>query len=151
MSNVDQRLCRIAARAAVGDALGGDGPWLSDVLNRVLAGVPFETAIGRAPGWWRSDALRRKNYAIGRLADLVAPLGTVSDRADAVLAEQRRYEPTWHRRDQYRAEPPDDPTSPAHWLFMIFQAGAALKGDSRAALAPGSFKQIARILKELTD
>jgi hypothetical protein len=152
MSNVVQRLRRIAARSAAGDVLGDDGPWLSEVVYRILAGVPFETAIGKAPGWLRGEAQRRRNYAIGKIADLVAPGGTPIERIRAVRAERRRYEPTWHLRDQYRTEPPNtDPMSPAHWLFVMFQAGASLKGGPRAELVPDSPKQIARILEELSD
>jgi len=50
--------------------VGDDGLWLSDVLNRVLVGVPFETAIA---GAWMvaqrcaaTEKLRNR-----RLADLV--------------------------------------------------------------------------------
>jgi hypothetical protein len=152
MSNVDQCLRRIAAHAAAGEALGDDGPWLSEVVYRILAGVPFETAIGRAPGWWRSDAQRRLRYAMARIADLVAPGGTATERADAIRAERRRYEPVWNRRDQYRGEPPtSNETSLAYWLFVMFQAGASLKGDSRADIVPDSTKQIKRILAQLSD
>jgi hypothetical protein len=117
-----------------------------------LAGVPFDAAIGKAPGWWRADAQRRCRHAMGRIADLLVPGGTARERVNAIRAERRRYEPVWHRRDQYRSEPQtSDETSLAYWLFVMFKAGASLKGDSRADIVPDSPKQIARILEELSD
>jgi hypothetical protein len=152
MSDVDQRLCRIAALAAAGEPLGAEGLWLADVLCRVRGGEPFDTAIGRAPGWQRSDAQRLCRRAMGKIADLVAPGGTDNERAAGIHAERRRYEPTWHRRDHRLSESPNaDPASLEYWVFEMFRAAAVLRRTGRSNPIPESTKQITRILEEVSD
>jgi hypothetical protein len=148
MSNVNQRLCRIAARAAAGDALGDDGPWLSEILTRLQAEAPTGATFESLSGFnWREAASIRCKNAWNTLADSLAPGGTKKEKINAVRRERKIYErQKWKRDQDQTVSPYSDRRTPEYWLFIIFRAGADLKGDSRAEIVPDSPKHLRRII-----
>lgn len=148
MSDAIQRLSRIAARAAAGEALGADGPWLADVIDQMFVGVEFQLAARLNTGWWRATFRSRRDQAIRALCVLVCPNGTLSDKIAVVIKEFRDYREGWRRRDQHKVVSPySDPKVPEFWLFAIFLAGKNLNSkSSRRDLVPGEI-QLRRILE----
>jgi hypothetical protein len=139
----------LAARAAAGDVLGDDdGPWLSDIIIRLLAEAPNGTTFERLSDFdWRKAASRRRRDAWNGLADLLAHGCSKKEKIVAVRRERKIYERQKWTRDQDRTVSPyPNPRTSEHWLFIIFRAGVEIKGDSRAKLVPDSPKNLRRII-----
>jgi hypothetical protein len=71
--------------------------------------------------WHKRLKRKERNQAIRALGERLRPRCNISEQADAVRAEIRKYESTWQRRDQHLESPPADPIE--HLLFVIFRAG----------------------------
>lgn len=95
-----ERLRRVAARAAAGEPLGEDGPWLAEGLRFYLEaasqGATLDDALGvsRSAGqeaWWTAEARARRD---GIIRDLAAHhyAGLPTNRAATAIAQEaRRY------------------------------------------------------------
>ncbi|MEH2468971.1 hypothetical protein V1281_001773 [Nitrobacteraceae bacterium AZCC 2161] len=82
-------------------------------------GEPWHVRLGR----------HRRDQALRSLGEVLQPVGTTSDRADAVRHRIQRYRSTWQRRDQYLDAPPAaDPVDAL--LFVAFRACGGSIPDS---------------------
>lgn len=71
--------------------------------------------------WFAKLARDRRDQALRDLGEMLQPLGTTSDKADAVRRRIQRYRETWRRRDQHlEAVRTDDPIH--RLLFVAFKA-----------------------------
>jgi hypothetical protein len=71
--------------------------------------------------WFARLARDRRDQAIRDLGEMLQPLGTATEKADAVRLRIQRYRPTWQRRDQYLdALLSDNPID--RLLFIAFRA-----------------------------
>jgi hypothetical protein len=90
-------------------------------------GVTLDQAFGASgpsgkDPWFVELGRERRDCALGKLGAVLRPGGSVSEKAEAVQRAARRYEPTWNRRDQFRAAPaPGD--AERYWLFMARREG----------------------------
>jgi hypothetical protein len=89
--------------------------------------ITLEQAIGVAvpsggDPWYVRLARQRRDQALRLLGEMLVPVGTATDRADAVSRQIRRYrEGAWRRRDQHRDTPHSaDPIDGL--LFAAFRA-----------------------------
>jgi hypothetical protein len=71
--------------------------------------------------WFAKLARGRRDQALRDLGEMLQPLRTASDKADAVRRRIQRYRETWRRRDQHLdAVGTDDPIH--RLLFAAFKA-----------------------------
>jgi hypothetical protein len=71
--------------------------------------------------WFAKLARDRRDQALRNLGEMLQPLGTASDKADAVRRRIQRYRETWRRRDQHlEMVRTDDPIH--RLLFAAFKA-----------------------------
>ncbi len=124
------RLRRLAARAP---ALGLDGAWLADAIERYLdarGDLTLDEALGVAvlPGgehWATGEARDRRDTAIRALARIIAPGAKPTSAARSVSSALRRYGASAWRRDQALTESPDGYLGTAkQFIFEAFRAGA---------------------------
>lgn len=147
MTSAD-RLRAIADAAPA--ALGDDGIWLAQAIERYLAGaqdgVTLDATLGLSvrPGespWWRIVAQRRRDAGIRQLADQLLTEGTPDERVDLIRAEIRRFEPRWIARERTRSECPSDFSEIDRTLFGIFAESEILNTPP-----PRSQRQLKKIL-----
>jgi hypothetical protein len=79
--------------------------------------------------WFARLARDRRDDALRALGDILRPIGTASEKADAVRLNIQRYRSTWHRRDQHHDAPrSDNPVD--RLLFTAFRACDGVIPDS---------------------
>src|SRR5258708_24463864 len=148
MSTVDQRLRRIAAHAAAGDALGDDGPWLADVLQKIFNGTKFEAASGLDPGWWRAHLCARREAKLFTLANDICPGGNFAEQEAALRAALYRYrDGRWKAVDKRRCGvmPASYAGKPDALLFSILHESSLIAGEGELSL-PLSTTNLRKVL-----
>lgn len=79
--------------------------------------------------WFAKLARNRRDQALRELGDILQPIGTTSEKADAIRLKIQRYRPIWRRRDQHLDEPrTDNPID--RLLFVAFRSGDGSIPDS---------------------
>jgi hypothetical protein len=147
MSDTAQRLCRIAASAAAGDALCEDGPWLAGVIQKLFAGTPFEAASGLESGWWRDEIYASREADMFALANDICPGGGFAEQEAALRAALYRYrDGRWKRIDRQRGSMPASYVGkPDALLFSILRKSSLLAGAGELSI-PVSTTHMRKVL-----